>query len=228
MRRCGAVISLQAFLCIICCISTVVKLCQPLPDSCRRATLLNPNLGGVLKLPVCSRTKSQISRLPLRLLGQISQIMSKRSLIFAASTSTCTYSLLALPSPILALLRSNHSDPSTAPNLEIRGHGTDAAVLVTKDQTFSIRGVQNSNSLLLCDTEGKLENGRREEDAFMLNDDAISSGRPRKKRKLDEIVIETTLHETLELAGSIPRFDKLYNVLSRIEYDGEDGEVCRS
>lgn len=116
--------------------------------------------------------------------------------------------------------------------LELRAHGTDAAVLVTVDQTYSIRGVQNSNSILLCDTQERVQRKNLDaldEELQQEQEEDLDTARGKnKRRKLDSIVIEATLHETLELLPSVPRFDQLYGILSSIEYDGEDSELDRA
>lgn len=132
-----------------------------------------------------------------------------------------TYSLLTLPPALLALLSS--SDASSSPLLEIRGHTTDAAVLVTPDQTYTLRGVQNSNSLCLCSQVGGEGEGSKgwfaaegaEKDEF---DD---EGELRGKR----IEIETVLHETLEVLPSVARTERLPELLKGSEYRGEDAEA---
>lgn len=142
---------------------------------------------------------------------------TSRSISFAPLESSSTYSLLALPTSVLSNLMADDT-------LELRAQGIDSAVLVTSHQTYSIRGVQNSNSVLLCDTRGRVEQLEFDYSGSSGTGEDQPMGR-NKRRKLDEIIIETTLHETLELVPSVPRFDKLYGILSGMEYDGEDNEA---
>lgn len=126
-----------------------------------------------------------------------------------------TYSLLTLTPALLALLNS----PSTASSLEIRGHKGDAAVLCTPTQTFSLRGVQNSNSLLLC--SGGV--GER------FGEDGGEVGDVRMRERVEgTIEIATTLHETLEVVPTVARTDRLAELLKGSEYEGEDAEASSS
>ncbi|KAM0749517.1 hypothetical protein T439DRAFT_357854 [Meredithblackwellia eburnea MCA 4105] len=143
----------------------------------------------------------------------------RRRVIFTSTPpdpARTTFSLLAVPPSLAKVL----SSPETASKLEIRGHASDAAVLVTPTETFSIRGVQNSNSLLLCSTGFRYSGSEEGVDGDGRED-------PRRKRRKGEpepIVIETTLHETLEVVPGVARTDKLAGFLRGTEYEGEDAE----
>ncbi|KAI5478006.1 hypothetical protein MNV49_005698 [Pseudohyphozyma bogoriensis] len=134
----------------------------------------------------------------------------RRRVVFApnASTSGATpapsYSLLALPPALVSLL----SDPATASSIEIRGHKTDAAVLVTDSQTYALRGVQNSNSLMVASSGAQ---------------GAMGDGTGGK-----DIMLHATLHETLEVVQGVARTDKVEALLKGSEYVGEDAEEGRS
>ncbi|KAL8279052.1 hypothetical protein RQP46_008510 [Phenoliferia psychrophenolica] len=149
---------------------------------------------------------------------------SHRRLVFAttatppAHSRLPSYSLLSLPPALLALLSS-----ATPPTLEIRGHTTDAAVLVTPTETYSLRGVQNSNSLLLCSTTTGAF-------AFRTERGEESGEGPRKRRRGedDSIEIEATLHETLEVVQGVARTERLGGLLRGSEYAGEDAEEDRN
>ncbi|KAJ8294017.1 Sister chromatid cohesion protein dcc1 [Rhodotorula toruloides] len=150
----------------------------------------------------------------------------------AASTGTASYQLLALPPALLEQLSSTSPDNLLAP-LEIRGDPSDSAVLVTATQTYSIRGVQNSNSLCICASgrgEGK---GRRK--WFVGGDGALdgtmevgednANGEPaRKKARTDAIEIEAVLHETLEVVPTVARVEKLDGLLKGAEFSGDSAE----
>ncbi|KDE06391.1 hypothetical protein MVLG_03297 [Microbotryum lychnidis-dioicae p1A1 Lamole] len=153
--------------------------------------------------------------------------------------SAPTYSLLSLPASVLALLSSDEATTSLphGSTLEIRGHSTDAAVLVTPDQTYSLRGVQNSNSLCLCSAteRGKKgwfeldeEEGSDQEGNLGSDREVEEEGPKRKKRKgKGEILIETVLHETLELVPAVAKTERLKELVKGSEYRGEDGEQDR-
>lgn len=144
--------------------------------------------------------------------------MSSRYLSFApppASGSTDTpsasYSLLTLTPALLKLLESATPD---VPPFEIRGHATDAAVLVTPTETFSLRGVQNSNSLCLCQTatEGRANWYRQGQSGAEVGG------------KDGGMVIEGVLHETLEVLPAAPRTERLEGLLRGADYMGETNE----
>lgn len=175
--------------------------------------------------------------------------MSERLVRFAdlthgsndASTSS-SYQLLALPPALLNHLVASTTSSASSTPLEIRGDGTDAAVLVTETQTYSLRGVQNSNSLCVCTgthpsdrSSSSRSSGRKRWFGAGSDDPGLEAARdgtvpvvetgPAAKRKRDEprIEIETVLHETLELVPTVARLEKLPGLLRGTEYSGNDG-----
>lgn len=145
------------------------------------------------------------------------------TLVFAPpSPSQATYALLSLPPTLLSLL----SNPTTSSSLEIRGHTTDAAVLVSPTQTFSLRGVQNSNSLCLCSggTGERFGEGGRGVGELVGEDGEGGKA----ERVIGTIEIQATLHETLEVVPAVARTDRLAGLLKASEYTGEDEESSRS
>lgn len=145
--------------------------------------------------------------------------MSSRTLAFAPPPSSDptsdgpqpSYSLLSLTPALLALLEKAKPD---APPFEIRGHASDAAVLVTPTETFSLRGVQNSNSLCLCQTttEGKADWYRQGQ---------LGDGEGGKDGGM---VIEGVLHETLEVLPAAAKTERLEGLLRGADYTGEENE----
>lgn len=160
----------------------------------------------------------------------------------ASTSSSSSYQLLALPPALLTYLVASTSTSTPTAPFEIRGDGTDSAVLVTESQTYSLRGVQNSNSLCVCtgsssraaasngsssgrkrwfgargDSAGSDGEGDRDQDD---NEDGLAI----KKRRRDEprIEIETVLHETLELVPAVARLEKLEGLLRGTEYTGDE------
>ncbi|ORY63689.1 hypothetical protein BCR35DRAFT_334794 [Leucosporidium creatinivorum] len=148
-----------------------------------------------------------------------------------STSSTPSYSLLTLTPALLQLLESNPSQP-----LEIRGHSTDNAVLVSEDKTWEIRGVQNSNSLCLCSCTGGDEQEQEEgseggRDWFKrastwttlgdLDEEDEDEQGEAEKHKARKIQIETILHETLEVIPSVARFERLPSLLKGSEYLGD-------
>ena len=172
--------------------------------------------------------------------------MAERLVVFAdqtaasndASTSSSSYQLLALPPALLTqLVASTSTLTSTAAPFEIRGDGTDSAVLVTESQTYSLRGVQNSNSLCVCtgssSSSAAASNGSSRKRWFGARDSAAFDGEedpegcqdelaPKRKRDEPRIEIETVLHETLELVPAVARLEKLEGLLRGTEYTGGD------
>lgn len=156
--------------------------------------------------------------------------METRGLSFAeapiSSSHSATYSLLTLPPALVKLLAdANGESASTSPVLEIRGNATDAAVLVTKEKTYALRGVQNSNSLCLCSSTAPSNPTRGWFTAARptvgdLEDDSHSEDGHDESGELIEI--ETILHETLELVPAVARTERLESLLRGTEYTGED------
>lgn len=145
--------------------------------------------------------------------------MSSRFLSFApapesssADSPSTSYSLLTLTPALVALLQA--AKPGSSP-FEIRGHATDAAVLVTRTETFSLRGVQNSNSLCLCQaqTEGMPDWFRQGQ-----------SGSGERIRRDGGLVIEAVLHETLEVLPAAAKTERLEGLLRGADYTGEENE----
>ena len=126
-----------------------------------------------------------------------------------------SYSLLTLTPALLKLLES--AKPG-APPFEIRGHAMDAAVLVTPTETFSLRGVQNSNSLCLCQTaaEGKADWYRQGQ---IRSGGGVGGG-----ACMGEMLIESVLHETLEVLPAAAKTERLEGLLRGSDYTGETNE----
>ncbi|BGP17897.1 Ctf8p and Ctf18p associating protein [Rhodosporidiobolus nylandii] len=165
--------------------------------------------------------------------------MAERLIVFADKSSDPplasqpSYQLLALPPALLAHLSStpSSSDDDLLAQLEIRGDSSDSAVLVTPDQTYALRGVQNSNSLCVCAAGGRGREGWFVQSGEGARDDegegAEGEGPARKKQKLDgpaNIEIEAVLHETLEAVPGVARTEKLDGLLKGCEYTGEAAE----
>ncbi|KAK4049892.1 Ctf8p and Ctf18p associating protein [Microbotryomycetes sp. JL221] len=157
-----------------------------------------------------------------------------------------TYSLLALPSSVASLLLneaarrqalnddSDDEDEACSDSLqtqqtllEIRGDASDAAVLVTRDSTFNLRGVQNSNSLCLCSTPQNLKapDWFHTQSVNHVNIAVTDDETTANRASTNSIEIETVLHETLELVKSVPKLDKLDVLLKATDYTGEDAEM---
>lgn len=142
-----------------------------------------------------------------------------RQLSFASPSSSdrVTYSLLTLPPALAALLAEEASDSP----LEIRGNATDAAVLVTKDRTYTLRGVQNSNSLCLCSSGTAGDEGR----GWFAGGDVDDYSNMKTDKDSKTIEIETVLHETLEVAPTVARTERLETLLRGTEYAGDDSPL---
>ncbi|GEM12856.1 sister chromatid cohesion protein [Rhodotorula toruloides] len=136
----------------------------------------------------------------------------------AATTSTASYQLLALPPALLDQLAS------TSPN------GPSHR---SRSVTYSIRGVQNSNSLCICASgtgEGKgrrkwfVAGGGGSGSAVEVEENDAEGAPARKKPRTAAIEIEAVLHETLELIPTVARVDKLDSLLKGAEFTGDSAE----
>ncbi|KAG5650583.1 hypothetical protein H0H81_011722 [Sphagnurus paluster] len=128
--------------------------------------------------------------------------MSESDLCFSSSSSkdSSYFKLLELP-PDLCKLIENAIDTNTPLRLKIKGHSGDDAVLCTADQTFAVRSVALSNTVLVVTPPP---------DAFSLN-------------FADEsVVIRDQVTEILELTPSVPKLHTLSEILRGREYD--DGQ----
>lgn len=173
--------------------------------------------------------------------------MPERLVIFAERSATAraapkpAYQLLALPPALLEHLTASTSTQQLpdvrTPPLEIRGDDSDSAVLVTQDRTYSLRGVQNSNSLCVCAAGHGAGSRRRGAKRWFSSDDpdenesgdegdAASDGEadPKRLRPDPTVEIEAVLHETLEAVPSVARLEKLEALLRGTEYTGDDAE----
>lgn len=143
--------------------------------------------------------------------------MSSHALIYApdAPLQLTTYTLLELPSDLLALVEASlpssgsqsSSDATSAPPMIIKGQADDDAVLCTADATHALRACVNSNSLLLCQPAPV----RWDDD-----DDAAAEG--------TTIEVVATLHQTLECLVTRPRVERLDDLLGDYLWTGEDEE----
>lgn len=114
-----------------------------------------------------------------------------------SASEEASYSLLTLTPALRELIDSGRS-------LEVRGTGSDAAVLVSSSQTFALRGVHSSNSILVASSR-------------TAEDD------PKGKRRAIEV--ETALNETLEAVPVVARTERIKTLVRGSEYYGEDIEV---
>ena len=126
---------------------------------------------------------------------------------------TTSYSLVELPPALLASVQdlskqaSTSSSSSTLPtDLVIKGQPTDDAVLCTRDATYNLRAVKNSNSLMLCRPTSK----------------------DKGKGKALSLEIESTLHQTLELELVVPKLDRIAELLRGSEWSPEIAEEERA
>ncbi|POY73435.1 hypothetical protein BMF94_3773 [Rhodotorula taiwanensis] len=136
-----------------------------------------------------------------------------------------TYQLLALPPALLKHLTDSIASDTGSQEpipLEIRGAGSDSAVLVTLNQTYSLRGVQNSNSLCVCSTAST---SKRYLGAAHDSKSDSAEEPPAKRHKDEAVEIETVLHETLEVVPTVARLERLETLLRGTEFLGDDAEA---
>lgn len=132
----------------------------------------------------------------------------------SSSNAQVSYSLLELPAALLSQLDAQIASGSSSSSWVIKGQPQDDAVLCTYDETYNVRGVQNSNSLLLCQPSVDAES-----DTFGVSD-------PKgKRRRLD---IQGTLHQTLELEKAIPRLDRLTHMLRNHEWSPDEADTTNN
>lgn len=133
--------------------------------------------------------------------------MSKHDLRYADAhrlPSQVSYSLVALP-PVLAKAADDRdSSKNILASLTIKGQPTDEAVLCTQDTTYNLRAVQSSNSILICE--------------------ASTSGSPSSNGKGKEVQVYTTLHQTLELDLTIPKLERISELLRGQEWSQDELE----
>jgi sister chromatid cohesion protein DCC1 len=118
------------------------------------------------------------------------------------------YKLLELPPDLCSLIESQLQDPPTSSNLSlcVKGGPTDDAVLCTPNQTYAIRSVSLSNSVLVVTAP---QDGEHDDES------AIDS---------DAVVIRDQVNEILELTRAVPKLHKLDALLRGSVYNGEDDE----
>lgn len=131
-----------------------------------------------------------------------------------------TYSLVELPAVLLASLQAASKEASTSSSsasssyipsdLVIKGQPSDDAVLCTRDSTYNLRAVKNSNSLLLCKPTG------------------TSTSKEKGKEKATGLEIESTLHQTLELELVVPKLDRIGELLRGSEWSPDIAEEERA
>lgn len=133
--------------------------------------------------------------------------MSRLNLRYAdapATSSQVSYSLVALPPALAKAVNERDSGGGILASLTIKGQPTDEAVLCTSDTTYNIRAVQSSNSILICEASTSV---------------AASS-----KGKGKEAEVKTTLHQTLELDLTIPKLDRISELLKGQEWNPDEAE----
>jgi sister chromatid cohesion protein DCC1 len=117
------------------------------------------------------------------------------------STQT-SYSLIELPPAFAKAANERDLSNGVLASLTIKGQPSDEAVLCTQNTTYNIRSVQNSNSLLLCQ--------------------ASTSSSTSGSNKGKKVEVQTTLHQTLELEPTIPKLEKISDLLRGQEWIPED------
>ncbi|KAI0000385.1 sister chromatid cohesion protein Dcc1 [Russula vinacea] len=104
-----------------------------------------------------------------------------------------SFRLLELPPDLCKLIESSVDDPS----LMIKGGPEDDAVLCTSDRTYNIRSVTLSNSVLVVSPVPHIDGGE------------------------DQVVIQDSLNELLELVPAVPKLHRM-NVMLQ-EHEWEEG-----
>lgn len=140
---------------------------------------------------------------------------SEYQLTFSANSlaETGTYKLLEVPADLSTWIEAQLQDPETASSSQlcIKGSTTEDAVLCTANQTYTLRAVSLSNSLLVVSA------GSREDNHADASSSAVDDLPPR-------VVIHDQLSDILELTQTIPKVHKLDSVLKGSTYSGEEDE----
>lgn len=138
---------------------------------------------------------------------------SEYRLSFSANSlaESGTYKLLEVPADLSTWIEAQLQDPDTASSSQlcIKGNTTEDAVLCTANQTYTLRAVSLSNSLLVVSAPSR-------EDSYT---DSASGGdlAPR-------VVIHDQLSDILELTQTVPKLHKLDSVLKGSTYSGEEDD----
>ncbi|KDQ53546.1 hypothetical protein JAAARDRAFT_197354 [Jaapia argillacea MUCL 33604] len=119
-----------------------------------------------------------------------------------------SFRLLELPPDLLKLIETSIEN-STSPNLTIKGHPTDDAVLCTQNKTYTLRSVVLSNSICIVTAP---EYGEEVNDG-----DGEGEGK-------EVVVIRDQVSEVLEVVPCVPKLDRLGGLLKGLEYD-IDGDL---
>ena len=145
----------------------------------------------------------------------------------SSSSTITTYSLVELPAALAAAAKSiassskdassSSADNNILSKLVIKGQPNDDAVLCTDDTTYTMRSVQNSNSLLLCRPRAAGAGAGKDN----------GKGKGKKRATTDHLNIESTLHQTLELDLCVPRLEKIGELLRGQEWSLEVNEEER-
>ncbi|EGG09095.1 uncharacterized protein MELLADRAFT_61341 [Melampsora larici-populina 98AG31] len=137
-------------------------------------------------------------------------ISSQSDLNPTSSGHRISYLLLELPPVLLNPIKEQLNNPSNQNQnqLELRGRLEDDLVLTTKDKTYSLRTIQNSNSVMICKTIP---------DSININ--------------LSSLEVLQTVNETIEIfdVTSFPgtRLERIKELLQPWSYSGEDEEEKR-
>lgn len=135
---------------------------------------------------------------------------SDSNLDSSSSDHRISYLLLELPPALLNPIKAQLADPSNQNQnqLELRGRLEDDLVLTTKDKTYSLRTIQNSNSVMICTTVPDPNH-----------------------HHLPSLEVLQTVNETIEVydVTSFPgtRLDRIKELLQPWAYRGEDEEEKR-
>ncbi|KAF8493606.1 sister chromatid cohesion protein Dcc1 [Gautieria morchelliformis] len=135
---------------------------------------------------------------------------------FAPSSSTSSsnydaighkgsYRLLELPPELCKLLESGVERQFT-----IRGRTNDDAVLCTASQTYALRAVTLSNTILVSTTPSSTS-------ASVLPNDSMDMDV--QPRAASELIVRDELSQILELVPAIPKLHRMRAILKGCEYD---------
>ncbi|KAJ3191399.1 hypothetical protein HK101_007811 [Irineochytrium annulatum] len=139
-------------------------------------------------------------------------------LSFISQPHTTGFLLLELPESLVQFFDSQFSSPT--PSLIIRGDPDEEMVLCSPHDTYAVRKLQTSNTVMLSSLNFPRDDLRARE----LNATAADDNEDGERENCGYCV-EQSIYHCLEVEKCRPRLDKLRGFMMRSIYDGPDEEA---